>query len=190
MWYIVSPVVVARSTLKRPNRDWRWDRRNTRMSERGMMEKSTVEEYTCESHYPIDWEETTALDHGRGQELLVKEAWHIQMTPSEECFNRDGGLEVPGCLTAVMRRQGERSNSHQHLTSDDVVCFSLRECLKLHRLGQKLKVNCTKRQCFQEGSITFWIRSAHLCMRYVAVFIFWSPQCSWWDLVLAETCPV
>ena len=146
--------------------------------ERGMMEKSTVEEYTCESHYPIHWEETTALDQGRGQELLVKEALHIQMTPSEECFNRDGGLEVPGCLTAVMRRQGERRNSHQHLTSDDVVCFSVRECLKLHRLGQKLKVNCTKRQCFQEGSTTFWIRSAHLCMRYVAVFIFWSPQCS------------
>ena len=30
----------------------------------------------------IDWEETTVLDHGRGQELLVKEAVHIQMTPS------------------------------------------------------------------------------------------------------------
>ena len=30
-------------------------------------------------------------------ELLVKEALHIQMIPTEECFNRDGGLEVPGC---------------------------------------------------------------------------------------------
>ena len=45
-------------------------------------------------------------DHGRGQELLVKEALHIQMTPSEERFNRNGGLEVPGCWIAVMRRQG------------------------------------------------------------------------------------
>ena len=51
-------------------------------------------------------------DHGRGQELLVKEALHIQMTPVEERFNRDGGLEVPGCWTAVMRRQGGRSNPH------------------------------------------------------------------------------
>ena len=33
------------------------------------------------------WEETTVLDHGRGQDLLVKEALHIQMTPSEEHFN-------------------------------------------------------------------------------------------------------
>ena len=53
-------------------------------------------------------EETTVLDHGRGQELMVKEALHIQMTPVEEHFNRDGGLEVPGCWTAVMRRQGGR----------------------------------------------------------------------------------
>ena len=30
---------------------------------------------------------------------------HIQITPSEERFNRDGGLEVPGCWIAVMRRQ-------------------------------------------------------------------------------------
>ena len=42
-------------------------------------------------------------DQGQGQELLVKEALHIQMTPSEECFNRDGGLEVPGCWTAMMK---------------------------------------------------------------------------------------
>ena len=44
------------------------------------------------------------MDHGRGQELLVKEALHIQMTPVEERFNQDEGLEVPGCWIAVMRR--------------------------------------------------------------------------------------
>ena len=42
------------------------------------------------------------LDHGRGQELLVKETLHIQMTPSEECFNRDGGLEVPGNINIII----------------------------------------------------------------------------------------
>ena len=64
--------------------------------------------------------ETTVLDHGRGQELLVKEALHIQMTPSEEHFNWDGGLEVPGCWIAVMRRQGGRGNPHQPLTSNNM----------------------------------------------------------------------
>ena len=37
-----------------------------------------------ELHHQIHWEETTVLDNGRGQELLVKEALHILMTPSEE----------------------------------------------------------------------------------------------------------
>ena len=87
----------------------------------------SVTNYSSENNLPtfqlndtIDWEETTVLDRGRGQELLLKEALHIQMTPSEERFNRDGGLEVPGCWIAVMRRQGGRSNPHRPLTSDDV----------------------------------------------------------------------
>ena len=88
--------------------------------ERGMMEKSAVTEHAWEHHHPIHWEETTVLDHGRGQKLLAKEALHIQMTPVEERFNRDGGLEVPGCWTAVMRRQGGRSNPHRPLTFNDV----------------------------------------------------------------------
>ena len=47
--------------------------------------------------------ETSVLDRARGQgELLLKEA-HIQMTPAEERFSQDRGLEIPGCLTTVMR---------------------------------------------------------------------------------------
>ena len=68
------------------------------------MKKSV--DHAWENYHPIHWEETTVLDHDRGQKLLVKEALHIQMTPSEEHFNRDGGMEVHGCWTAVMRRQG------------------------------------------------------------------------------------
>ena len=64
-------------------------------------------------------EETTVLDQGRGQELLVKEALHIHMTPSEERFNQDGGLEVPDSWITVMR-QGGRSNPHRPLTSNDM----------------------------------------------------------------------
>ena len=73
------------------------------------MEKSAAVEHAWENHHPISWEETTVLDHGRGQELLVKEALHIQMILSEERFNRDGGLEVPGCWTTVMRREEQSS---------------------------------------------------------------------------------
>ena len=76
------------------------------------MEKSVVAEHALENHHWIDLEETTVLDHGRGQELLVKEALHSWMTPSEEHLNRDRGLEVPGCWTTMMRRQGGRSNPH------------------------------------------------------------------------------
>ena len=51
-------------------------------------------------------------DHSAGpwqrKELLVKEALQILMIPSEERFNQDGRLEVPGCWTTVMRRQGGR----------------------------------------------------------------------------------
>ena len=66
--------------------------------ERGMMEKSAVAEHVWENHHPILWEETTVLDHGKGQKLLVKEALHIQMTPAEERFNGDGRSLVAGPL--------------------------------------------------------------------------------------------
>ena len=48
------------------------------------MKKSTVAEHACENRNPIHREETTVLGHGSGHELLVKEALHIQMTPSEK----------------------------------------------------------------------------------------------------------
>ena len=61
---------------------------------------------------PNPLRETTVLDHDREQELLVKEALHIHMTPSKDSFNRNGGLEVPGLWITVMKRQGGRSNRH------------------------------------------------------------------------------
>ena len=54
------------------------------------------------------------------QELLIKEALDIQTTPSEERFNPDEGLEVPGCWNAVIRRQRGRRNPHRSFTSNDV----------------------------------------------------------------------
>ena len=60
-----------------------------------MVEKSAVVEHMWENHHPINWEETSVLD--RELHVLLKEALHIQMTPAEERFNRDRGLEIPGC---------------------------------------------------------------------------------------------
>ena len=69
---------------------------------------------------PIHWEETIVLNHGRGQEPLVKQALQIPMTRSEKVLSRDEGLEVPGCWTTMMGRQGGRSNPYKPLTSNDV----------------------------------------------------------------------
>ena len=65
--------------------------------ERGVMEKSAVAEHVWENHHPIHWEETIVLDHGRGQELLVKEALHIQMVPASTEIE-DWKSRVPGPL--------------------------------------------------------------------------------------------
>ena len=75
-----------------------------------MMEKSAIVEHAWENHHPIHWEETTVLDHDKEQKLLVKKALHSQMIPTEERFNQDGGLEVPGCWTTVTRRQEGKTN--------------------------------------------------------------------------------
>ena len=59
------------------------------------MEKSAVVEHVWEHHHPIPlggdhrtgpWQWTGVVGEG-------SEALHIQMTPVEERFNRDGGLE-------------------------------------------------------------------------------------------------
>ena len=79
--------------------------------ERGMMEKSAVAEHAWENHHLIHWEETTVLDHGREQELLVKEALHNQMTPAEEHFDRDGGLGSPWFLDRCDEEAGREEQS-------------------------------------------------------------------------------
>ena len=69
--------------------------------ERGVMKKLVIAEHVWENHYLIHLEETTMLDHGRRQELLMEEALHVQTTYSEECFNQFGWrTKVPGCWTA------------------------------------------------------------------------------------------
>ena len=74
----------------------------------GMVDKSAVASGTCMGE---SLSGPLGADHSAGPwwrtgPVGYKEALHIQITSSEECFNRDGGLEVRGCWNAVMRRQG------------------------------------------------------------------------------------
>ena len=51
------------------------------------------------NHHPIKWEDTSVVEQvRRSKELMLKEALHIQLMPSEERFNRDVGIELPDCL--------------------------------------------------------------------------------------------
>ncbi len=38
----------------------------------------------------------------KNRELKIKEALHIQMTPDNHKFNRDIGLELPGCWLSML----------------------------------------------------------------------------------------
>ena len=74
---------------------------------KGMTEKSALAEHAWKNYHPIRWEETSVVDRARRQEeLLLKEALHIQMTPVEDHFNRDGGVELPGCWIATLKKLG------------------------------------------------------------------------------------
>ena len=86
------------------------------------METSAVAEHAWENHHPIDWEETTDSAGPWQRTGAVGEGSpaHPDDTLRGERFNRDGGLELPGCWTAVMRKQGGWSNPHRPLTSSDV----------------------------------------------------------------------
>ena len=65
---------------------------------------SAIAEHAWQQHHPIKWEEVRVLDRAsRKRELKIKEALHIQMTPDPDKFNRDVGLELPGCWLSMLR---------------------------------------------------------------------------------------
>ena len=54
-------------------------------------------------HHLIKWEEVRVVDRAsKNRELKIKEALHIQMTPDSNKFNRDIGLELPGCWLSML----------------------------------------------------------------------------------------
>ena len=71
---------------------------------KGEEKKSAVAEYAWKEHHPIRWQETSVIDRAsRFGELRVKEALHIHLTPEDQRFNRDVGLELPGCWVSTLK---------------------------------------------------------------------------------------
>ncbi len=57
----------------------------------------------CLQHHHIKREEVRIVDTAsKNRELKIKEALYIQMTPDNK-FNRDIGLELPGCWLSMLR---------------------------------------------------------------------------------------
>ena len=97
-------VYIRKTKLRLETRLKEWD-----ACEWEIIGKSDVAEHAWENHHPIHCEETTILDHGRGGELLVNKALHIQMTPAEESFNRDGSPWLPDCCDEEPGREEQSS---------------------------------------------------------------------------------
>ena len=63
-----------------------------------------VAEHVWKEHHPIRWQETSVIDRAsRFGELRVKEALHIHLTPEDQRFNRDVGLELPGRWVSTLK---------------------------------------------------------------------------------------
>ena len=66
--------------------------------------KQTARYFSSTTNHTIEWDGTTVLDQARRRkELMIKEALHISLTPENQRFSRDGGLELPACWTATIR---------------------------------------------------------------------------------------
>ena len=68
----------------------------------GQLEKSAVAEHG--RHNTVDWSDVRILDEAsRNSVLLIKEALHIRLRPTEEKINRDLGLDVPVCWVHTIK---------------------------------------------------------------------------------------
>ena len=75
------------------------------------LQKSAVAEQAWGSHHHINWKDTSVINRARRpEELLLKEAIHIQVTPAGKCLNRDGGKGIPRCWTAALKRSEGAAN--------------------------------------------------------------------------------
>ena len=81
----------------------------TRMKEhkaatrRGELKKSAIAEHAWNHHHQVEWEEIKVLDEAANNTtLLIKEALHIRLTDTETLINRDKGVAISDCWTAIL----------------------------------------------------------------------------------------
>ena len=78
--------------------------------------------------FNVDWYLTVATsameETSMSRSLLSVLTSFSQMMPSEQHFTWNGRLEVSGCWTAVIRRQGWRSNLYWPVTSYPQLCMA------------------------------------------------------------------
>ena len=56
--------------------------------DKDLMGRSVIAKQAWESHHPIKWVDISVVDQARRpKELMLKEALHIQLTNSKECFD-------------------------------------------------------------------------------------------------------
>ena len=81
----------------------------TRMKEhkaatrRGELEKSAITEHAWNYHHQVEWDEIKVLDEAANNTtLLIKEALHTRLTDTETLINRDEGVAISDCWTAIL----------------------------------------------------------------------------------------
>ena len=75
-------------------------------------EKSAMAEYMWEAGHRPDWGGVKILDTvSNKNELLAKEAIHMQQTPSKQLINRDNGWQIPEAWSSTLRKEKEQRKS-------------------------------------------------------------------------------
>ncbi len=60
----------------------------------------------------------------KNRELKIKEALHIQMTPDDNKFNRDIGLELPGCWLSMLCANHPPEYNIQYACPPEILLFT------------------------------------------------------------------
>ena len=69
---------------------------------RGEPEKSAIAEHAWIHHHPILWDETKVLDEAANNTtLLINKAIHILLADTEKLLNRDEGVAISDCWSAI-----------------------------------------------------------------------------------------
>ena len=81
----------------------------------GYTEKSAIAEHAWDAGHRPDWEGIKILDTAsKKNELLVKEAIHIQLTPSGQLLNRDRGWQIPEAWNSTLWKMTSSRNEARY----------------------------------------------------------------------------